>query len=236
MAGVTFQVVDGINKGRVFRDLPTPLTIGREEGNHLRLDDERVSRIHARIQSDPDNGEVILTDMESTNGTRVNGTIVTIRRLKIGDQIGVGRSVLLFGSEEQIRTRVAALNTITPTPNEKELPPTVHVGQSIPEFDQDLHFDLNDLTQLKFSNGNLYVGNRMLPQLPARMTPSQTARLSELLEFLHSHLVRATENIQGDDQSGDVKLAFVDWQQILGLQMLLARYVRAINEPDALNG
>src|SRR5271156_3078423 len=98
MSAVTFQIVEGINKGRVYRDLSTPVTIGREEGNLLRLDDERVSRFHAKVQYD--NGEVILTDMESTNGTRVNGNVITIRRLKAGDQIGVGRSILLFGSEE----------------------------------------------------------------------------------------------------------------------------------------
>ena len=75
-------------------------TIGREEGNSLRLNDERVSRFHAKIQAD--NDEIILTDLESTNGTRVNGNIVQIRRLRPGDRIGLGRSLLLFGSEQEI--------------------------------------------------------------------------------------------------------------------------------------
>ena len=97
MPTVTFQVLEGIDKGRVFRDLPTPVTIGREEGNVLRLNDERVSRFHAKVQFD--NDDVILTDLESTNGTRVNGNVVQIRRLRPGDRIGVGRSLLLFGSE-----------------------------------------------------------------------------------------------------------------------------------------
>ena len=63
-ATVTFQIVDGVDKGRVFRDLPVPLTIGREEGNLLRLNDERVSRFHAKIQQD--GNDLILTDLEST--------------------------------------------------------------------------------------------------------------------------------------------------------------------------
>jgi hypothetical protein len=42
-----------------------------------RLSAERVSRFHAKVQFD--NGEVILTDLESTNGTRVNGNVVQIR-------------------------------------------------------------------------------------------------------------------------------------------------------------
>src|SRR5262245_24917310 len=105
MTTVTFQVLEGIDKGRVFRDLPTPVTIGREEGNSVRLNDERVSRFHAKVQCD--SGEVILTDLESTNGTRVNGNVVQIRRLRPGDRIGIGRSLLRFGSEVEIAERIA---------------------------------------------------------------------------------------------------------------------------------
>jgi pSer/pThr/pTyr-binding forkhead associated (FHA) protein len=83
------------------------VTIGREEGNLLRLNDERASRFHAKVQLD--NGEVVLTDLESVNGTRVNGNVVQIRRLRPGDRIGVGRSVLLFGSEQEVAARTREL-------------------------------------------------------------------------------------------------------------------------------
>ena len=36
MKKVTFQVLEGVDKGRIFRDLTIPVTIGREEGNALR--------------------------------------------------------------------------------------------------------------------------------------------------------------------------------------------------------
>src|ERR671925_432570 len=107
MPEVTFQVLEGVDKGRVFRDLPTPVTIGREEGNLLRLNDERVSRFHAKVQQD--DGDLILTDLESTNGTRVNGHVIQIRRLRVGDRITLGRSLLLFGSDEEINQRRATL-------------------------------------------------------------------------------------------------------------------------------
>src|SRR5947207_15037690 len=110
MKNVTFQILEGVDKGRVFRDLAIPVTIGREEGNLLRLNDERVSRYHAKVQFD--NGEIILTDLESTNGTRVNNTVVQIRRLKPGDRISIGRSQLLFSSDEEIRTRQAQLTAL----------------------------------------------------------------------------------------------------------------------------
>ena len=50
MKKLTFQVLEGIDKGRIYRELPIPTTIGREEGNLLRLNDERISRVHAKIQ------------------------------------------------------------------------------------------------------------------------------------------------------------------------------------------
>src|ERR1700746_345091 len=128
MAKVTFQVLEGIDKGRIFRELPTPVTIGREEGNILRLNDERVSRFHAKVQFD--NSEIILTDLESTNGTRVNGNVVQIRRLKPGDRVGIGRSLLLFGSEQEIRERMDQLSgTSTAAPGSAavaSMPATVH--------------------------------------------------------------------------------------------------------------
>src|SRR5246127_5937006 len=109
MMMVTFQVLDGVDRGRVFRNLMPPVTIGREEGNILRLNDERVSRFHAKVQVDSE--DFILTDLESTNGTRVNGTVVQIRRLRFGDRVSVGRSLLLFGSNDEIAARMTSMES-----------------------------------------------------------------------------------------------------------------------------
>src|SRR5436305_5824005 len=134
MTKLTFQVLEGIDKGRIFRDLATPVTIGREEGNLLRLNDERVSRFHAKVQYD--NGEIILTDLESTNGTRVNGTVIRIRRLRPGDRVSVGRSVLLFGSQEEIAARLATLGALnTPASASHSLPATLPSGTAAADFD-----------------------------------------------------------------------------------------------------
>ena len=239
MPSVTFQIIDGIDKGRVFRELPTPVTIGREEGNLLRLNDERVSRFHAKVQHD--NGEIILTDLESTNGTKVNGNVIQIRRLRPGDRVGVGRSVLLYGSEEEIRARdlaLGGLNTPSATSaagSSAPLPATVHAHTLAAQFDHDLDFDLNIQDKLTVSNGTLFLGNRPLPPLPQKMSPSQAARLAELLEFLHRHLTQATENIRANEEGSQVTLSFGDWQRVMAVQMLLARYVRAVAEPDALD-
>jgi pSer/pThr/pTyr-binding forkhead associated (FHA) protein len=238
MASVTFQVLEGIDKGRVFRDLTTPVTIGREEGNLLRLNDERVSRFHAKLQLD--NGDYVLTDLESTNGTRVNGNTVQIRRLQAGDRVGVGRSLLLFGSNEEISARMSALATQAapagsspsqPAPLEPALAQTLD-----PEFDQDREFDLNlrnDVT-LK-DDGTLFVGKHALPPLPQKLTPAQAARLAEILDFLHRGLTQAIENSVTNEEGTQVSLGFADWQRVLAVQMLLARYLRAVADPEALD-
>jgi pSer/pThr/pTyr-binding forkhead associated (FHA) protein len=233
---VTFQVLEGIDKGRTFRELPTPVTIGREEGNILRLNDERVSRFHAKIQAD--SGEIILTDLESTNGTRVNGHVVQIRRLRPGDRVAVGRSLLLFGTEAEIAARHAALvaagASAPGTAGVSEMPATVH-GKTLPtSFDDDEDFDLNPTDKITFANGGLFANARPLPPLPLKLSPSQAARLAELLEFLHQRVTAATENIQANEEGTQVALSFADWQRVLAVQMVLARYVRAVAEPDAL--
>jgi pSer/pThr/pTyr-binding forkhead associated (FHA) protein len=229
---VTFQVVEGIDKGRIFKELPTPVTIGREEGNSLRLNDERVSRFHAKVQFD--SGEVILTDLESTNGTRVNNNVVQIRRLRIGDRICVGRSVLLFGSPEEIEDRDTKLKGVhggEPAVFSSS-PQAQQTLASVYSHDADHPLDPNQ--KLTVTQGTLFLGTRPLPPLPLKMTPSQAARLAELLDFLHRHLTSATENIHADEEGTIITLGFGDWQRILAVQMVLARYVRAIAEPDSL--
>src|SRR6201991_3227418 len=100
MAQITLRVLDGADRGRIYENLPTPVTIGREEGNSLQLNDERVSRFHVKIQEDQD--KVVITDLESTNGTKVNGEDIQLRILRFGDIVSLGRSVLLVGSRDGI--------------------------------------------------------------------------------------------------------------------------------------
>jgi pSer/pThr/pTyr-binding forkhead associated (FHA) protein len=235
----TFQVLDGVDKGRVFRNLVVPFTIGREEGNHLRLNDERVSRFHAKVQQDSD--DIILTDLESTNGTRVNGHVVQIRRLRFGDQVALGRSVLLFGSDEQIEGRRASLPGKDPLAGsltsaaDSDGPPTVHANALSSRCEADCDFDLNIKQDITVTDGEMFVGRTPLPPLPQKLSPSQAARLAEILDFLHHHLSRATQAPQANEEATQVTLTFADWQCILSVQKLLARYLRAITEPDLLD-
>ena len=73
-----------------------PLTIGRSHDNDVSLDaDEFASSRHARVE--PRRDGVWLEDVESTNGTFLNGAEVNRpRRLKPGDVIRVGETDLRF--------------------------------------------------------------------------------------------------------------------------------------------
>jgi pSer/pThr/pTyr-binding forkhead associated (FHA) protein len=68
------------------------LTIGRAETNGLVLADGRASRHHARLVAR--DGLLILTDLDSTNGTRVNGDAIHELPVGAGDEIRIGDSVI----------------------------------------------------------------------------------------------------------------------------------------------
>ena len=69
-------------------------TIGRAIGADFIVDATMVSRVHCRLTAGA--GEIEVEDLDSTNGTFVNGARVDKRaRVKDGDRIGVGRVELL---------------------------------------------------------------------------------------------------------------------------------------------
>ncbi len=73
---------------------PDPLVIGRLPECAVVLQDSNVSRRHAELRRVGEG--VVLTDLGSTNGTRVNGTPVREQILVSGDEIGVGSTRLIF--------------------------------------------------------------------------------------------------------------------------------------------
>jgi len=79
------------------------ITIGRKEGNTIRLTERNVSRRHARILRN--NGEVQIEDLGSYNGIRVNNARIAERvSLRVSDQVQIGDYKLYLKAEgvEQI--------------------------------------------------------------------------------------------------------------------------------------
>lgn len=70
------------------------VTIGRLPECAVVLDDPNVSRRHAQLRREGDT--VVLVDLGSTNGTRVNGVVAKERRLSPGDTVTVGTTTMRF--------------------------------------------------------------------------------------------------------------------------------------------
>ena len=68
--------------------------IGRGTDADIRLTDQAVSRRHAEIRIV--NSATMLNDLQSTNGTTVNGVTVTTTALSDGDEIRIGETVLTY--------------------------------------------------------------------------------------------------------------------------------------------
>ena len=76
---------------KTFRILPgTNRTLGRAAGADFIVDAALVSRVHCRFTAMPDGG-LEVRDLESTNGTFVNGQRTEVARLSPGDKVQIGR-------------------------------------------------------------------------------------------------------------------------------------------------
>lgn len=82
-------------KGNVVSETPlrsAVITIGRESGNDIEIDNPAVSGIHARIGFEEKN--VYIEDAHSTNGTYLNGKKIEKEIIKTGDEIIIGKHTL----------------------------------------------------------------------------------------------------------------------------------------------
>lgn len=85
---------------QVFRILPGFVrTIGRATGADFIVDEALISRVHCRLTALA-SGELEVRDLESTNGTYVNGKRVDSARLAPGDTLKVGRVELIALRED----------------------------------------------------------------------------------------------------------------------------------------
>ena len=80
---------------QTFRILPGGIrTLGRAVGADFIVDAALVSRVHCRLTALP-GGQLEVRDLESTNGTFVNGHRIDVAHLVPGDTLQVGRVELM---------------------------------------------------------------------------------------------------------------------------------------------
>ncbi len=97
MTQTTLLVIQGVDLGTRFKLGTDPAGVGRGVRNEVRILDTEASRQHALISFK--NGSYIITDLNSSNGTLLNGKQIESTKLNNGDHIQIGRSLLLFSSQ-----------------------------------------------------------------------------------------------------------------------------------------
>ena len=91
--------------------------IGRDPGCSVPVDDPQMSREHTGISFD--GRAYLLRDLESRNGTRLNGVAITAPEILYpGDRVGIGRITFVFELE----------------PDDAGLAPELRVPRSVPQF------------------------------------------------------------------------------------------------------
>lgn len=221
MTFVTLRILDGMERGKVYLRLPLPVTIGRESDSDVQLNDDRISRAHAKLQDH--SGRVILTDLGSTNGTRVNGHPIQMRVMQFGDIILVGRCVILFDqspSDEPL-TEVGDRGTVPDHPEQLDLD------------DKEMEVSFDPDPSLGAELGELFPHGR--PPVPGDLTMVQRVQLSDLLSYIHEQLgvvVRgALEDLHGSHVR-TVKVDWPTWSRLSSLMGEMSQDIRNINNPD----
>jgi pSer/pThr/pTyr-binding forkhead associated (FHA) protein len=107
MSGFILEIVEGPGSGRQVA-LAGPLEIGRDSACTFKLDDDLVSRRHARVA--PQNGFAVAQDLGSTNGTFLNGmTLSGPAPVHPGDHLLVGVTVLELREASDVERRPTAI-------------------------------------------------------------------------------------------------------------------------------
>ncbi|MEC7567183.1 MAG: ATP-binding protein [Planctomycetota bacterium] len=90
----SIHVIQGFDQGTRHEFTGNKYGLGRDSDNHLKLHDSEVSRFHAEFRIRED--EVTLVDLESSNGTYLNGQRIASARVANGDRIQIGKTHIIF--------------------------------------------------------------------------------------------------------------------------------------------
>ena len=112
MPTLTIQLPGLPSVDHILRD--EMMTIGRMKGNTIALDDASVSVSHAKITRK--GAEFYLKDLNSTNGTMLNGQSINEARLKDGDQLKFGEVIALYHGQPEFISNTPAQIPATPAP------------------------------------------------------------------------------------------------------------------------
>lgn len=104
-------VIQGADQGKRFELKSSPVALGRESSNAIRLHDTEVSRRHAEIRLDDERYRIV--DLGSANGTFVNGRLIDQAPLRSGDRLQLGQTVMLYNEGAAGRDLTARVDLLS---------------------------------------------------------------------------------------------------------------------------
>ena len=140
--------------------------------------------------------------------------------------IALGRSVLLFGTREQIAGRLEELRS-DGLADTNELSPSELVGR---EETGNISIELR-LGSSEELQSTLHIP--LPPDLPEQLSAGQAAQVSELLEYLHLRTRVLVQSAAVSEDGNAVQLSAAQWQDLLDVQSQLAEYLRLIGDPGS---
>lgn len=162
-------IIDGPDKGMIVQLRDAVCIVGRDARCAISLSDLQTSRQHAELHSR--NGAVQVVDLGSSNGTRVNGEVVTRRSLVDGDLISMGNTTM------RLRFPLPVERTIHSPMTE-----TQSLAMDAASAASSLHDDSGGMAELKRAKADLEVLYRVSRDASALLETSQL--LPRLIDIL----------------------------------------------------
>lgn len=184
-------VIRGNDQGTRFEIDGQSVSLGRESANAIQLHDTEVSRHHAELERAENS--YLLVDLNSSNGTFVNGRRVERHRLATGDQVQMGSTLMLYtGPPEESLEDVTGKVDITSRHAADE---SSHIVRSVTQQEGsrllDMRADKGQNPWLARAKSNLEVLYR------TALAVGQTLDIDQLLQRILDHIFEWVEPDRG---------------------------------------
>jgi len=159
--------------------------LGREAGNRIQLHDTEVSRHHAEIRRS--GNQFVVCDLGSSNGTFVNNERVERRELTSGDQLQIGRTVMLFTGPREA--------------------PSSNIGSRIDIFSADRGGDQSRIV----STVSQQEGSRIFSALSESSEAQWLARARSNLQVMYRTALAVSHTLDIDQLLGRIMQLIFEW-------------------------
>ncbi|MBN2496550.1 MAG: GGDEF domain-containing protein [Deltaproteobacteria bacterium] len=179
--------IHGPNLGKNYEIKDEVITIGREAGNTIQIDQENASRQHCKLEKS--RGAIYVEDLGSTNGTYLNDMAIKRERMRHGDLLKIGGVIFKFVSGGNIESlyheeiyHMTITDGLTQVANkrylieflEREIARAIRFGRQLAI----IMFDLDHFKKINDQYGHL-AGDFILKEMCAQL--SRLVRMGELL-------------------------------------------------------